>query len=215
MKLEDFINENRADFDNKQLPKDGQLAFEQQLKQQSHASSKRNQFYSNIWKVAASILLLVGAYTFVKFQERIDFSNDSVVVQSENLSAKKNEALSLIGNSSPHKRIAGINNIAELSILDETTLNALIDRLLHDQNDNVRFTALRGLEAHIDMEAVKAALIKSLDSEGDARIQISVIHQLVAIKEKRAIKPIQVLLNNEHLEPRGKAHIKALLRHLI
>lgn len=215
MKLEDFINENRADFDNKQLPKHGQIVFKQQLKQQLHATPKRNQFYSISWKVAASILLLIVAYTFGKVQDRSDFSNDSIALKSENLNPNEIEVLSLMGNSSPHKRIAGINHIEKLTELDEAVLNALIDRLLHDQNDNVRFTALRGLEEYIDMEAVKTALIQSLGSEGDTRIQISVIHQLVAINEKRAIEPIQALLDKEQLEPRGKAHINALLLNLI
>lgn len=215
MNLEDFINENRKDFDNKKLPDNRRVDFEKELRQELHAKSKVFKLNSNVFKVAASIVLLLGAYTLGRFYNNINSSNDGVEITSTNNKAEEMLALTLMVKESPHRRIEGINYLEDLPNPDEVILKALIDRLLFDQNTNVRFSALRGLENHIAMDLVKEALIKALEREKDSKIQVSIIHLLISINEKRAVKPIQKFLENENIEPMVKEHIASILPQLI
>lgn len=215
MKLKDFIKENRDDFNTKKMPREGRVRFEKQLQEELHGTTKVHKLNQYILKIAASIVLLLGAYFLGKFNSSIDSPVEVVDIKTKNLKTNEMLGLSLMANNSPHIRIEGINSLGEVSKPDEMILNALIDRLFYDKNVTVRLTALRGLENHMDMDVVKNALIKSLSIETDSRIQVSIIHLLININEKRALKSIKKLLENEDVEPKVRAHINTLLPQLI
>ena len=106
---------------------------------------KNTSWASNMLKVAASIALLVGSFQMGSVFQQKKSSSDLAVVQNESLQFKQTAMLSLMENQSASKRIQGVNYIEEFPNPDEAIVNALTNRLLYDENDNVRLNAFEAL----------------------------------------------------------------------
>lgn len=148
----------------------------------------------NNWKralqVAASILLLISAFLLGKNQA--NFSNSMVLKDK-----KEEKVLAMFNNSSASKRILAVNNSKEFTKENTEIIQAIINKLLYDENANVRLAAVEALTKFSTLEMVKKALLKSLETEKDPIIQIELIHILAKIQEKRALTPMKRLLNKE------------------
>ena len=87
--------------------------------------------------------------------------------------------------------------------------------MLYDENTNVRLTAVEALREFANSEAVKEAFITALQNEKDPSIQITLIHTLVEIQEKKAIQPMRRLLEQQETQPFVKQQIESLLPKII
>jgi HEAT repeat protein len=123
--------------------------------------------------------------------------------------------LALLENKSASKRIRGIQYIEEFSQPDPEIVKALVMRMLNDENINVRLTAVNVLQRFIASETVKNGYIKALEIEKDPSIQITIIQLLVKIQEKKALKPMQKLLELNETHSFVKEEIKAILSNII
>tara|TARA_R110002020_G_scaffold454448_6_gene670244 strand:- start:173954 stop:174748 length:795 start_codon:yes stop_codon:yes gene_type:complete len=162
-------------------------------------------------KIAAAIALIIGAYFFGKNQEQTATHQTIASLETKNEGFKQTAMLSLMENQSASKRIQGVNYIDQFSKPDEAIMQALIDRMLHDENTNVRLTATEALEKFTTSEQVKNAFITALEQETDPGIQIKIIQILVKIQEKKAVKPMQRLLETDNTQPFVKDQIKSLM----
>ncbi|MGB5822008.1 MAG: HEAT repeat domain-containing protein [Saonia sp.] len=178
-------------------------------------ASVQNRWGGTLLKVAASVVLLIGAFLFGKYQQETSFNKEIAVLKVESQEIKQTAMLSLIGNKSASKRIQGVNYIEEFTDPDETIVNALADRMVYDENSNVRLTAAEALGKFTASETVKNAFINALKNEKDPTIQIAIIRILVEIQEKKAVIPMQRLLEREETQPFVKAQIKSLLPSII
>ncbi|MDJ0644825.1 MAG: HEAT repeat domain-containing protein [Flavobacteriaceae bacterium] len=189
--------------------------FEQVLyqeKQQSRVVRFAPPFTSNKFlKYAAGFALLLSTFLFGRYQQTQKFDERVSELRSENLSNKQAVMLALMENESASKRIQGVQYIEEFSNPDPEIVKALVKRMLYDENTNVRLTAVNALEAFISSEAVKDGFIKALETEKDPAIQISIIKSLVKIQEKKALKPMQKLLEQDETQSFIKDEIKTVL----
>jgi len=181
----------------------------------SQPNSKRNQWAVNLLKVAASVLLLIGAFLAGKYQARTNDGEQIAQLTEEKMEFKQMAMLSLMENESASKRIQGVNYIEDFKNPDEAIVQALADRMLYDKNTNVRLAAVEALENYTTSETVKKAFIKALKVEKDPSIQITLIHALVNIQEKKAIEPMKKLLELEETQPFIKSQIESLLPNII
>ncbi|NJB71721.1 hypothetical protein GGR42_002183 [Saonia flava] len=181
----------------------------------SQPQARKNAWMPNLLKLAASIALLIGGFALGKYQQEQKMNLEIATLQNESLGIKQMAMLSLMENKSASKRIQGVNYIDEFSAPDEAIVKALADRMLHDENANVRLSAVEALEKFTTSETVKKALIISLKTEKDPGIQIAVIQTLVKIQEKKAVAPMQELLEQEDTQPYVKKHIKTVLPSII
>ncbi len=177
--------------------------------------AKKSSWASNVLKVAASIALLVTSFQIGSvFQQRKSDQNIASL-QDESLQMKQTVMLSLMENQSASKRIQGVNYIEEIPNPDEAVVDALAKRMLHDENDNVRLTAFEALSKFTSSERVKEVFIEALGKEKNPSIQIAIIEVLVQIQEKKAIGPMQRLLEQEDTQPFIKEQIKTGLPKII
>ncbi|WP_190810878.1 zf-HC2 domain-containing protein [Flagellimonas sp. S3867] len=176
---------------------------------------KKSSWASNMLKVAASIALLVASFQMGSVFQQKKSNDDLAFVQNESLQLKQTAMLSLMENQSASKRIQGVNYIEEFPNPDEAIVKALTNRLLHDENDNVRLNAFEALSKFTSSETVKTAFIKALETEKNPSIQIAIIQALVSIQEKKAIAPMQKLLEQEDTQPFIKKEIKLGLPKII
>jgi len=180
----------------------------------SPVQSKTN-WTNNLLKIAASVALLVGVYFFGKQQQAQTSNAEIAQLADESLAFKQTAMLSLMGNKSASKRIQGVNFIQEFTEPDVAIVSALTDRMLHDENTNVRRTAVEVLSEFTASERVKTSFIKALKTEKDPGIQIAIIHLLGKIQEKKAVAPMQFLLDQEDTQPFVKEELKSILPNII
>ncbi len=166
-------------------------------------------------KIAASIALLFVGYFFGQQQQVNRLDKEIAQLNHETLALKQTAVLSLIGNKSASKRIQGVQYIEELSAPNEAIVAAIADRMLHDENTNVRRTAVEVLSEFTVSESVKNSFIQALQTEQDPGIQITIIHLLGKIQEKNAIAPMQQMLDKENTKSYVKEELKSIISTII
>lgn len=176
------------------------------------SSEKRTYHWANsVLKIAASIALLVASFQMGGVFQKKKIDQEFAELKEENLSMKQTAMLSLMENQSASKRIQGVAYIEEFENPDEAIIQALANRLLNDDNDNVRLTAFEALSKYTSSETVKNVLIEALEKEKNPSIQVAIIQTLVQIQEKKAAEPMKKLLEKEDTQPFIKEQIKAVL----
>lgn len=138
-------------------------------------------------RVAASIVIVISSFLLGKYQSK------STKIEPKETA----QVLALLEDNSASKRILAVNNAEEFSAKDTKILEALINRLFFDENTNVRLAAAEALSKFSSETIVRDAFIKSLETDKNTSVQIEVISILSKIQEKRAIKPMQKLLDKE------------------
>lgn len=176
---------------------------------------KKNNWMNNLLKIAASVVLLVGAYFFGKQQQEQISGIEIAQLTDESQAFKQTAMLSLMGNKSASKRIQGVNFIEEFAEPDEAIVGALADRMLNDENTNVRRTAVEVLSEFTSSETVKNSFIKALKIEKDPGIQITIIQVLGKIQEKKAAASMQYLLEQDDTQPYVKEELESVLPNII
>jgi len=175
----------------------------------------KNNWRNNLLKIAAGMALLVGSFFFGK-QWQTETSNLQIAqLSEESLNFKQTAMLSLMGNKSASKRIQGVNFIEEFAAPDKAIVSALVDRMLHDDNTNVRRTAVEVLSEFTGSETVKDSFIKALKTEKDPGIQITLIQVLGKIQEKKAVAPMRYLLEQDDTQPYVKDQLESILPTII
>ncbi|MFD2100421.1 HEAT repeat domain-containing protein [Flagellimonas iocasae] len=175
------------------------------------STAKKSNWANNILKIAASIALLVAAFQMGSLLEQRKMEGDMAQLQDEADQMKQTAMLSLMENQSASKRIQGVNYIEKFEQPDEAIIEALGNRLLYDENDNVRLTAFEALAKFTTSEAVKSTFIEALGKEKNPSIQVAIIQALVQIQEKKAAAPMKKLLEKEDTQPFIKEQIRAVL----
>jgi hypothetical protein len=175
---------------------------------------KKNSFKSYL-QIAASIAILFTGYLIGGYQESQNSEQELMAFQNEKKQLKENMMLAMIDNSSPSKRIKAVNYTEELTTPNTKILQALIERMQHDSNSNVRLSAAEALSKFTDYELVRTSLIETLTIEKDPSIQIEIIQILVDIQEKRALAPMRKLLEQPESPDYLKTQVHIGIAHLI
>ncbi len=144
-------------------------------------------------RIAASILIVVSAFLIGKHQS----GEDQLTIAEKQKIKEEKQVLALLENQSASKRIQAIDLSEEFTKTDTKIIDALINKLFNDKNVNVRLAAAEALSKFSSLEKVKAALIKSLETEKVSSMQIELIQILGKIQEKRALEPMRKLLENK------------------
>jgi hypothetical protein len=182
----------------------------------SSTAFQKNRNWTNFFlKIAASVVLLVGVYFFGKQQQGQISSKEIAQLTNESQAFKQTAMLSLMGNKSASKRIQGVHFIEEFNEPDEAIVRALADRMLNDENTNVRRTAVEVLSEFTSSEIVKNSFIKALKMEKDPGIQITLIQVLGKIQEKKAAASMQYLLEQDDTQPYVKEELELVLPNII
>lgn len=164
-----------------------------------------------VLRIAAVLALVVGSYLFGNYQYSMDTNKEIVILKEKYLGIRQTAMLSLMENKSASKRIQGVNYVEGFSQPDEDILIALTERMLNDENANVRLTAVNALASFTDSKTVRKALIKALKSEKNPNIQITVIHTLVKLRDKNMVAPMKQLLDQKDTQPFVKEQIRSLI----
>jgi len=109
-------------------------------------------------------------------------------------------------------RIFAVNQIETTNDVSPELLATLVNTLNSDESPNVRYAALQALTNYLDIDEVRYELVKSLESQNDPLIQISLIAVLVEAQEKSARAPIKKLIDTEETLPEVKEQAEIALK---
>lgn len=166
-------------------------------------------------RVAASIALLIGVFFAGKYSQQNQTKTQIVSLQNEALEYKEVALISLLENESASKRIQGVQLVQDFDTPDSEIVNALGQKMLNDENTNVRLTALEALSSFSYSEQVKNLFIEALKTEKNPSIQVAIIEVLVQLQEKKAIGPMKDLLEKEETQPFIKDQINLAIPKII
>jgi len=149
-------------------------------------------------RIAAAVTLILVGYLGSLWIDNIRQS-DFQALEKELIDMKELVIMTMMKQESASKRIQGVLTVNELKEPDEEILNALITTMNYDDNVNVRMAALEALTSFAEHELVKNAFIHALLNQDNPTIQIKLISILVNMEEKRAVDPIQKMIDDENI----------------
>ena len=178
-------------------------------------SSQKDNGRFQLLKIAASIALLIGVFLAGRYSGKNELNTSLVEAQQEVLEYKEATLISLLGNESASKRIQGVQLIEEFDQPDADIVAALGEKMLADENTNVRLSAMEALSKFSYSDQVKAIFIQALETEENPSIQMALIEILGELQVKKAIDPMKKLLEKEETQPFIKNEINNALPKII
>jgi len=187
-----------------EVPGKGKVEFLAMLEEQKGKIDSKNEIQkvrwlnrSGFYRVAAAVALILvgylGSLWFDSFRQ-----SDFQALEKELNDMKELVIMTMMKQESASERIKGVLTVNELQDPDEEILNALITTMNYDDNVNVRMAALEALTKFAEHELVKNALIQALLNQDNPTIQIKLISILVNMEEKRAVDPIQKMIEDDN-----------------
>lgn len=172
------------------------------LKQETESAGNRKKalrWPGMEWRVAAAVaFLLIGAGFGTLWQRNIQQQQQIGILVDEVRQTRRMMILAMLEQNSPSERIKALNVVRrQQSHSDPQIVEALIQRLLTDDNVNVRAKAADALRSFPDQPAVIDALIQSLQSEEHPEVQLALIDVLVAIRARQAVQAFQSIIEQE------------------
>lgn len=188
MKLKEFIQEHKADFSNEKISKKADVSFEKLLQKELHQPKKQRIIYLKYISIAAcfAIVFSIG-YWFVK---------------QENNTSAQNLLLASLDDVSAGKRLEGVYAFNDdYKKEDDRIITRLIEIIHKDENANVKIATVDALLQFPSNENIRKNLIKALENEDKPLVQIKLIKALSILRENRAQKPLEKIINNEQTYP--------------
>lgn len=188
MKLKEFIQEHKADFSKEKISKKADVSFEKLLQKELHQPKKQRIIYLKYISIAAcfAIVFSIG-YWFVK---------------QENNTSAQNLLLASLDDVSAGKRLEGVYAFNDdYKKEDDRIITRLIEIIHKDENANVKIATVDALLQFPSNENIRKNLIKALENEDKPLVQIKLIKALSILRENRAQKPLEKIINNEQTYP--------------
>ncbi|GAA0893905.1 hypothetical protein GCM10009122_35850 [Fulvivirga kasyanovii] len=149
-------------------------------------------------KIAASFALILSGVFIGMWLMKNDQNDQEIAEIKKEMEATKRLVMqSLTDNSSASRRLQGVNASYAMSSADDEIVNALIRTMNNDENTNVRLAAVEALSKFAEEPKVMDALIRSMESQTDPLIQITLINLMVQLKEKRALDELKNIIEDK------------------
>lgn len=148
--------------------------------------------------IAAAVAILILGFSLGKIGTGdSDAKQELAALRSEIASLREVTITSSLKRYSASDRIMAVNRIEEEATINAELLATLVNTLNSDESPNVRYAALQALTNYMDQDQVRYELVKSLESQTDPLIQISLITIMIEAQEKSARVPMKKLIEDE------------------
>lgn len=150
-----------------------------------------------VWQTALALGLLVAGGFGGRYIARPATSGPEIAQlqgQVENL--RQLVSLSLLQEQSPSSRIRGAAYGSQVSRPDREVEQALLYALNHDNNVNVRLSAVDALERQAANPEIQRALVDALPMQDSALVEIGVMDVLVRSGDKAAAPALRQIAQN-------------------
>lgn len=158
--------------------------------------------------IAASLVLVVASFFLGRVSvndQPIAASNKADTVQKQ-LNELKNTLAKLNKPSTSASERLQVVKTTAAAFKGETgndqIIDALVNTLNNDENQNVRLAAANALFVYKDNPKVRNALIVSISHQTDPMLKIAMVNMLLALKDKRVKEPIKRILESDKEIPK-------------
>ena len=188
MKLKEFIQDHKDDFNNEKISQKADISFEKLLKQELHQPKKQKVVYLKYISVAACITIV--------------FSAGFWFLNQDNNSTVQKDLMASLDADSAGKRLEGVYAFNDdYRKEDARIINRLIEIIHKDENANVKIATVDALLQFPSNEKIRKNLIKALEKEDKPLVQIKLIKALSILRENRAQKPLEKIINDKQTYP--------------
>lgn len=188
MKLKDFIQEHKEEFNQEKISEKIDVSFDKLLKDKLHQPKKQQVVYLRYISVAAGLALLLSVGYLLQNRNSTSF--------------EQTELLANLDDDSAGKRLEGVYKFNDEYVKEDTRIiNRLIEIIHKDENANVKIATIDALLNFPSNEKIRKNLIKALENESKPLVQIKLIKALSILRENRAQKPLEKIINNEQTYP--------------
>jgi len=196
MDLKEYIQNNKADFDDQNMPDHVDDLFKNKLKSELHSTTKTSHNVKLFLSIAASLVIIVSSLIWINSQ-RTDAKERATLISN-------------LSNESTGKRLEAVYEFSDdYQKEDEEIINVLITKLLNDENANVKIATIEALLQFPQNETIRKSLIKALEQETTPLVQIRLIDAMSTLRENRAQNPLKKLIENDNTFDivKNKAHL--------
>lgn len=165
-------------------------------------------------RLAFSLVLMIVGFTG-GYLLRPSSSGEVIELTQEVSDLKEMMMLSLLEKESATDRLKAVSLSTEMNQVSQKVTMALFKTLNEDENANVRLAALEALTAYSKDSEVRKELIKSISIQDSPLVQVALAELMVAIQEKKSVKELQKLLQDEKTPKEVKNKIKNSINVLI
>lgn len=123
--------------------------------------------------------------------------------------------LNQLEQSSATERLRAVNQSQELPQVDQQVIRALLNTLNSDPSINVRLAAIEALHAHAQHPLVREGLVRSFEQQDSPLVLMALAEEMAALQERRGIKPMQKLLEQDELDSTVKQQINKSIQILL
>ena len=105
--------------------------------------------------------------------------------------------LALMQQPSASERLRGVSWSSRIDQPGNDVVEALLDTLMHDSNDNVRLATVDALRRFADREIVRTAAVEALSRQTSPLVQAALIDFVVDADDRAAVDTLHRLSNDE------------------
>jgi len=187
MNLKEHIQQHKPAFNAEQMSATSEVLFKEKLKKELHQPKKSKVVYLQFISVAASIVLVLSVFFWMQNSE-------------ESVATK--ELLASLTDESAGTRLEGVYKFDEEFIKEDSKIiNTLLKILHEDANANVKIATIEALLKFPANETIRENLITALENETIPLVQIKLIKTVSFLRENRAQKPLEKIINNKQTFP--------------
>lgn len=153
-------------------------------------------------------LIMLGFGAAMILQPRQNYDGKLSNLSDELSQMREMMLLTMLEKESTSERIKAVNLTHDMDHVSDRVANALLHTLNNDKNVNVRLVTLEALYPYANDPKVREGLIKSIQNQHSPLVQIALAETMVALQEKRSVKPLKELLNRDELPEEVKEQIQ-------
>lgn len=107
--------------------------------------------------------------------------------------------LSLMQQQSASERLRGVNWTTSIDQPGTELVDALLDTLMHDPNDNVRLATVDALKRFADRDVVRRGAVEALPRQTSPLVQIALIDFMLETSDRQAATVLRRLAGDDTL----------------
>ncbi|MBG8553866.1 HEAT repeat domain-containing protein [Hymenobacter guriensis] len=137
-----------------------------------------------------------------------------VSTESPASTARQVGLISRLNNPSAVQRLQAVSEAEQVAPTNERVLAALLSTLNQDPNVNVRLATLDALGSMADDPTVRQGLVRSLTYQESPLVQSALADLMVQLQERRSVRPLRKLLQQDNLNEQVKTKIEQSIQSL-
>lgn len=123
--------------------------------------------------------------------------------------------LSLLEKESATERLRAVSLTNDMGEVSDKVTNALFETLNNDESVNVRLAALEALKPYVRDGNVRKKLVDAIGKQDSPLVQVELAQLMVELQEKKSVKELKKLLDNERTAKEVKTKIRESIEVLI